>query len=156
MTQWSRSIVTTHVGLVPVQSPAHCSNTHPGSGIAVNVTFVPARKSAEQLPLRQSIPAGTLVTVPLPVTQTERRYVDLVKFARTDRSRSIPNSHQLSAPEQSRPQRSNCHPAFAVAVRFTSEPLGNSAEQAPPVHRQSIPDGTLVTIPLPETQTERR
>src|SRR3990170_4831324 len=151
MTQWSRSIVTTHVGLVPVQSPAHCSNTHPGSGIAVNVTFVPARKSAEQLPLRQSIPAGTLVTVPLPVTQTERRYVDLVKFARTDRSRSIPNSHQLSAPEQSRPHRLKRASASGVAVRFTSVPGRYSAEQMLPVDRQSIPAGTLVTVPLPRT-----
>src|SRR6266508_3623982 len=47
-------------------SPLQPEKTEPGLGVAVRVTEVPVAKFAEQRVL-QSIPAGLLVTTPLPV-----------------------------------------------------------------------------------------
>src|SRR5919197_6728174 len=47
-------------------SPLQPVKTEPGVGVAVRVTMVPYGKTAEQVP-PQSMPAGALVTVPLPV-----------------------------------------------------------------------------------------
>ena len=57
---------------VPLQAefPLQPANTEPEAGAAVSVTLVPLEKLAEQpvaLPLVQSIPAGLLVTVPVPL-----------------------------------------------------------------------------------------
>ena len=62
---WSADIVTVQVP-VPVQSPLQPVNTEPASGVAVNATEVPSAKSAAQV-APQVIPAGALVTVPVPV-----------------------------------------------------------------------------------------
>jgi len=50
----------------PVHAPDHPANVVPSSGVAVNTTAVPLGKLAVQLCL-QLIPAGELLTVPLPV-----------------------------------------------------------------------------------------
>ena len=50
---------------VPLQAPDHPEKEEPESGVAVSVTDEPARKVAVQV-LPQSIPWGTLVTVPVP------------------------------------------------------------------------------------------
>src|SRR6266498_2733507 len=47
-------------------SPLQPEKTEPGSGVAMRVTEVPLAKFAEQVVL-QLIPAGPLVTTPLPV-----------------------------------------------------------------------------------------
>ena len=65
MTVWSADIVRVQVP-VPVQSPLQPVNTEPASGVAVNTTEVPSPKSAAQV-APQVIPAGALVTVPVPV-----------------------------------------------------------------------------------------
>jgi hypothetical protein len=58
--------VTTHVP-VPVQPPPiHPANVDPVAADAVNVTWVPLAKLAEQVG-PQLMPAGALVTVPVPV-----------------------------------------------------------------------------------------
>jgi hypothetical protein len=61
-------MLTLHVP-VPVQSPLQPVNTQPVAGCGVSVTLVPAANAAEQV-VPQLIPAGWLVTVPLPVTVT--------------------------------------------------------------------------------------
>ena len=51
--------------LVPLQAPPQPANVLPDAGCVLNVTNVPATKLAEQV-LPHSMPAGMLVTVPLP------------------------------------------------------------------------------------------
>jgi len=58
-------MVTVQV-LVPVQAPLHPANTDAGGGAAVSVTLVPELKLAAHVP-GQVMPAGLLVTVPVPV-----------------------------------------------------------------------------------------
>jgi hypothetical protein len=57
-------IVTVH-GPVPVQAPLQPVNADPAFGVAVSVTTVPLTKSALHV-APQLIPAGLLVTVPVP------------------------------------------------------------------------------------------
>jgi hypothetical protein len=57
-------MVTVRV-VVPVPSPLHPSKVEPASGVAVSVTVDPLLKLAEHV-APQLIPAGLLVTVPLP------------------------------------------------------------------------------------------
>ena len=52
---------------VPVHAPPHAVNLEVESGVAMRVTDVPLAKEAEQTPALQLIPAGVLVTLPLPV-----------------------------------------------------------------------------------------
>ena len=65
---------------VPVQPPLQPMNVKPVSGLARSVTAVPATKLNEQL-VPQLIPEGVLVTVPLPVLETERLTVSRVNVA---------------------------------------------------------------------------
>ena len=69
MTVWSADIVRVQVP-VPVQPPLQPVNAEPASGVAVNMTEVPLPKSAAQV-APQVIPAGALVTVPVPVPALE-------------------------------------------------------------------------------------
>ena len=55
--------------LVPVQAPPNPEKVNPEAGVAVRATLVPSAKFALQV-VGQLIPAGLLVTVPLPVTET--------------------------------------------------------------------------------------
>jgi hypothetical protein len=50
---------------VPVHAPLHPANEKPVAGVAVRVTCVPSLKLAAHVP-GQLMPAGALVTVPLP------------------------------------------------------------------------------------------
>ncbi len=65
---------------VPVQPPVQPPNAKPASGVAFNVTAVPATKLKEQT-VPQLMPEGVLVTVPLPVFETERLSVLRVNVA---------------------------------------------------------------------------
>ena len=56
---------TVHVAAVPEHAPDHCPNAKPVLGVAVSVTLVPLLKVAAQVG-PQLIPAGVLVTVPVP------------------------------------------------------------------------------------------
>ena len=69
----------------PVHGPDHPANVVPASGVAVNSTAVPLAKVAVQV-CGQLIPAGELVTVPLPVptsftVSTKEEPVTTVTFA---------------------------------------------------------------------------
>src|SRR3989442_4881316 len=68
VTVLSAESVTAHAP-VPVQAPLHPPNVEPAAGAAVSVTVVPgAYDSLQSLP--QTMPAGLLVTVPLPMRWT--------------------------------------------------------------------------------------
>jgi hypothetical protein len=68
VTLWLEFIVTTQLP-VPLHVPPQPENVEPLAALAVNVTCVPGAKLALQL-CGQSIPAGELVTRPLPVSLT--------------------------------------------------------------------------------------
>src|ERR1700733_13654719 len=65
-------IVTAHVIWLPVHVPLQPWNTLPGLAVAVSTTCVPEENAPTQVPPVQTMPAGTLVTVPLPATVTDR------------------------------------------------------------------------------------
>ena len=80
VTLWSEFIVTLQVP-VPLQAPPQPWKIEPFAGLAVSVTWVPVLKLAVQVD-GHLIPAGELVTLPLPVTPTERVWVPGVPKAK--------------------------------------------------------------------------
>jgi len=62
--------VTTQVGLVLQLAPVQPANVEFAPGVAVSVTCVPRGKLTLQVAVRQLMPAGLLVTVPVPVPAT--------------------------------------------------------------------------------------
>jgi len=91
------------------------------------------------------MPDGSLVTVPLPTTVTLSWKIR-TKVALTSLAWLIVTS-QVPVPEQSRCQPAKREPSAAVAVSVTTVPSSKSAAQTAP---QSIPAGSLVTVPVPE------
>src|SRR5437762_13524278 len=138
--------------------PVQPVKVEPATVVAVNVTAVPVVKLAEQV-APQVIPAGELVTVPLPVPAllTVRAKLGRLKVAVTVvAAESV--STQAPVPEHPPPlQPLKVEPAAGVAVSVTTVPLAKLAEQVAP---QLIPAGALVTVPLPvpalETGSEER
>src|ERR687897_2890984 len=65
VTSRARSIATVHVPVPAQPSPPQPTNVDPDAGVAVSVTEVPSVKLAEQSD-PQLMPAGSLITVPLP------------------------------------------------------------------------------------------
>ena len=65
MTERLAVIDTTQVGDVPVHAPDQLRKREPAAGVAVSVTVVPFEYVATQVG-PQLMPAGELVTVPLP------------------------------------------------------------------------------------------
>ena len=120
----------------------------PPEGDAVSVTLAPSGKADEQAG-PQLMPAGLLVTMPLPapVLLTERAYeVPSVKLAETDVA-PVTVTVQVSVPEQPPPlQPEKIEPPVGEAVSVTLVPLRKADEQTAP-HR--MPGGPLVTLPLP-------
>lgn len=76
---------------VPVHDPPQRKKVALPFGFSVNITFVPAAKVAEHLP-GQAIPAGALVTDPLPMTTTAN-VGDVVAPAGTD----APNTDAMAS-----------------------------------------------------------
>src|SRR5207247_1428873 len=127
--------------------PLQPLKVEPAAGAAVSVTAVPLLKLAEQV-APQLMPAGALVTVPLPVPAgvTVRVKLCTVKVAVTVVAAESVTTH-VPAPEQPPPlQPVKVEPAAGVAVNVTAVPLVKLAEQVRP---QLIPTGALVTVPLP-------
>jgi len=147
-------MVKVHVP-VPVQSPLQPANVEPVEGVAVSVTELPSAKGAEHV-APQLMPAGLLVTVPVPVPAFETVRVlvvpEPVKVAVTTWSELITTVH-VPAPEQPPPlQPAKVEPAEAAAVSVTEVPSLNCAEQVRP---QLMPAGLLVTVPAPTFETVR-
>ena len=68
---------------MPAHAPLNPEKLYPAAGVADRATVVPSLKLAEQV-VGQSIPAGLLVTVPLPETETVNWFVlKAVKAAET-------------------------------------------------------------------------
>jgi hypothetical protein len=139
-------ILTVHVP-VPAQAPDQPAKVEPAAGVAVSVTAVPPEYFAEQV-APQLMPAGELVTVPLPVPAlvTVRALVPVEKpkVAVTVVAAVMVTVH-VPVPEQAPDQPVKAAKAEAVvAVRVTVVPLEKFAEQVAP---QLIPLGELVTVP---------
>src|SRR5436853_387779 len=126
----------------PLQPP----KVEPAAGAAVSVTAVPLVKLAAQV-APQMMPAGALVTAPLPVPALLTVSVKVgVKVAVTVVAAETVTTHD-PVPEQPPPlQPVKVEPAAGAAVSVTAVPLVKLAEQVAP---QSRPAGQLVTVPLP-------
>jgi hypothetical protein len=61
--------VTVQVVVVFAHAPPHPANTYPAPGDSVSVTWAFCANAAEHVP-GQEMPAGVLVTVPVPETVT--------------------------------------------------------------------------------------
>jgi hypothetical protein len=142
-------MVTTQLP-VPLQPPPlQPLKAEPLSGVAESVTVAPELKLALQV-APQLMPAGLLLTVPLPVPAllTVRVKVlggAVLKVALTDLAASIVTV-QLPVPLQAPPHPANTEPEAGVGVRVTEVPWAKLAEQVTP---QLIPAGLLVRVPEP-------
>jgi hypothetical protein len=142
---------TVHIPM-PVQPPPQLENTEPLLAVAVSATLVALGKLAEHL-LPQVMPAGLLLTVPLPVpffvTLSVKFCADPLlglKVAVTVML-ELSVTVQLPVPEHPPPlQPENTERSLATAVRLTCVPPGKLAEQVVP---QVMPAGLLLTVPLP-------
>jgi hypothetical protein len=138
--------LTVHV-LVPVQAPDHPANVEVPLGVAVSVTDVPLAKLAVQV-VPQLIPEGLLVIVPAPVPApctASWTGGTVLKVAVTV---VLAASVKLHAPVPVQPPAhpAKVEPALGVAVRVTAVPGAKLALQVVP---QLIPEGLLVTVPVP-------
>jgi hypothetical protein len=145
VTDFAASIVTLQGFAVPVHAPLQEPKEEPPAGVAVSVTMLPSRKLAEHV-LPQSMPAGVLVTtpVPRPPVLTVRVRVWAVNVADTLLAAVIA-TEQEPVPVHAPLQPENAYPAAGVAVRPTFVPCVNKAEHVPP---QEMPAGLLVTVPV--------
>ena len=148
-------MVTEHVP-VPVQpAPLQPANVEPVAAAAVSTTTCPLVKLAEHV-APQLIPAGLLVTVPVPVPALRTVRVSLLpvlKVAVTVTSDvTIGTTHVGGfvwglAGTQFALNPANVDPAAAVAVSVT---LLLSEKDARQLDGQLMPLGVLVTVPVPE------
>jgi hypothetical protein len=109
---------------VPEQPPLQPEKVEPAAGVAVSVTAVPEVKEVEQV-APQEIPAGELMTVPLPVPDlaTVSAKDDCTKLAVTVVAAFTVTAH-VPVPEQPPPlQPLNVEPAAGAAVKVTTVPL---------------------------------
>ena len=121
---------------MPPQAPLQPLNFQPLTGVAVRVTCVPGAKFALHID-PQLIPAGELVTVPLPVTLTDSA-TSCTNVADTDCGEFIVTVHP-ALPLQAPPQPLKLQPLAGVAVRVTGVPAANPAPLAVPCTASSSP-----------------
>jgi hypothetical protein len=143
----SAALIVTVQPPAPVQAPVQFVNVEPATGVAVSVTMVLMLNETAQVGL-QLMPAGVLVTVPLPAPAlvTVRRKVGTVKLAVTVVAALIVTT-QVPVPEQPPPlQPLKVDPAAATAVNVTWVPKLNEVEHTAP---QLMPAGELLTVPAP-------
>jgi hypothetical protein len=146
VTAVAADIETTHVP-VPEQAPLHPVKVEPALADAVRVTVVPISYASTQS-APQSIPAGTLVTVPAPSAAlvTFRENFFRTKVAVTSFAASIVTT-QLPVPEQPPPvQPEKLLFVVADAFKVTAAPTSYISLQSAP---QSMPAGELDTVPVP-------
>jgi hypothetical protein len=142
-------IVIVHVP-VPLQAalPVQPANVEPVPAAAVNITGVPLAKLALHV-VPQLIPAGELVTVPVPVPAfvTVKANVVVLNVAVTASAAFIVTTH-VPVPLHPAPLHpANVEPLPPVAVSVTTVALLKFAEQ---VEGHVIPAGLLVTVPEPD------
>jgi len=138
----------------PLQPPVHPANVDPVDGAAVSVTLVPLVKFALHV-APQLIPAGLLVTVPVPVpaSATLNAGVTALKVAVTEAFWLNVTLHG-PVPVHEPDHAAKTEFAPGVAVRVTVAPDEKFALHVDP---QLIPPGLLVIdpAPLPATATVR-
>jgi len=152
VTEVAAFIVTVQAAVPAQPPPLQPVNVEPAAGAAVKVTAVPLANGAEQV-APQLIPAGALVTVPVPAPDLDTVSAKdwSAKVAVTDVAAFIATV-QVAVPEQPPPlQPVKVEPAAGVAVRVTAVPVVNALEHVAP---QEIPAGLLVTVPLPVPDRE--
>jgi hypothetical protein len=154
LTDFAESMVTTQVGTRPEQPPpVHPLKMEPPAAVAVSVT-VPTLKLFTQV-APQLIPDGALVMLPCPlplapaVRVTVSVWLVLAKSAVTLVKALMVTTH-VPVPEHPPPLQPappvNVEFGPGVAVKVTTAPCAKNDEQVAP---QEIPDGLLVTVPVP-------
>jgi hypothetical protein len=146
----SAALMVTEQVLVPVQpAPDQPEKVDPSAGNAVRTTTAPLVKLAEHV-APQLIPAGALVTVPVPVPALVTASVKLVTVAlnvAVTVSAALIVTEHVPVPVHPAPLHpANVDPVVAAAVSTTTCPLVKLAEHVAP---QLIPAGLLVTVPVP-------
>ena len=140
---------------VPLQlPPLQPVNVEPDAGVAVSVTLVPGVYASEQSE-EQLMPAGLLVTVPLPTRLTVSVTGGLVVVANVAVIEvfAVILRMQLPVPLQPPPLHpENVEPEDGVADKVMIVPVAYVSEQS---EAQLIPAGLLVTVPLPARVTFR-
>src|SRR2546426_3524880 len=146
VTAWATLIVTTQLPVPLHPAPLQPVNADPLAGVAVNVTDVPLTNAALHV-APQLMPAGLLVTVPLPLpADVTLRVYSGVKLALTACAALIVTM-QVPVPLHPAPlQPANTDPLAGAAVKVTCVPLTNAALHVTP---QSMPAGLLLTVPMP-------
>jgi len=112
-------IVTAHAP-VPLHAPPQPANVELATGLAVNVTWVPGVKLPVQT-VPQLIPAGLLVTAPLPLPAritVNVGSVVFVKVAETDVSAFKVTAH-TPVPVQAPPHPAKLEPLAGFGAKFT-------------------------------------
>jgi hypothetical protein len=148
VTELAAAKVTVH-GPVPLHpAPLQPVNELPEPASALRVTAVLAGKGALHAPEGQRIPLGLLVTDPGPLTLTVRTGM-AANVAVTELA-PVNAMAQLAVPLQLPPQPENEEPDPAAAVSVTWVLAAKLALQVDP---QLIPEGVLVTVPVPVRDT---
>jgi hypothetical protein len=145
-------IVTAQVVAVPVQAPLQPMKVEPVAAAALRVTWVLKLNELVQV-APQLMPAGVLVTVPVPVPVlfTVRLKVWTAKAAVTVVLAVIVTAQVVAVPVQAPPQPVKVEPVAGVAVKVTGVPVTYEAVHAVP---QLMPAGVLVTVPVPAPDLE--
>jgi hypothetical protein len=137
--------VTTQVP-VPLHAPPQPPNVEPAAAVAVSVNCAPGVTDSEQSDPHE-IPAGALVTVPVPrpflvtVSVTGMRLNVAVTVVA-----AFTVTVQPAVPVQAPLQPANVEPAAGVAVSVNCVPGDTVSEQSLP---HEMPAGALVTLPVP-------
>ena len=137
----------------PLHAPLQPVNADTASGVAVSTTGVPASYVAEHVPGHE-MPAGALVTAPLPVpvsdTVSVTWRVNVATTARSDDSVTVHGPLPLQSPLQPAKRDVPSGPAFSV----TLVPESSVREQTPPMtEMQEIPPPLTPPPPLPASRT---
>jgi len=118
-------LIVTVQAPVPVQAPFQPVNVDPVAGVAVKATVVPLPNDARHV-VPQEMPAGVLLTVPLPVpdfvTVSAKEVVGNANVAVTEVAALIVMVH-VPVPAQPPLQPLKVEPAAGVAVRVTTVPV---------------------------------
>jgi hypothetical protein len=146
VTDFASVIETVHIP-APEQAPPQPAKRESAEAVAVRVTLVYISYDSEQS-MPQSMPWGRLVTTPVPVPAfpTVKDTDFKVKVAVTSLAASMV-SVQTPVPLQPPLQPIKRESAAGAAARMTTVFLRYVSEQSDP---QSIPEGLLATVPLPE------
>jgi hypothetical protein len=127
--------------------PLQPVNLESAPAVAFKVTTVPLSNNAAQVG-PQLIPAGVLITLPLPVPFLVSDRENFVwELSELNVALQVLATSIIIFPVHPVPlQPAKVEPVAGVAARLASVPFVNDAEQVLP---QLMPEGLLVTVPLP-------